>query len=131
MDDFSRKVWVYFLKKRSEVFEWFKERKTLVEHESGKKVKSLRIDNGLEFCSHEFSNYCKQVGIVRRRACSETPQQNGIIERINKTILGNVRCLLKDSGLPKKFWVEAIATACYQINRSPASSINFKTLKNL
>lgn len=58
--------------------------------------------------------------------------KNGIAERImNRTILGKVRCLLKDSGLHKKFWTEAVATACYQINISPAFSINFKTPKNL
>ena len=94
VDDFSRKVWVYFLKNKSEAFAKFKEWKTLVEHQVGKKVKNLRTDNGLEFCSIEFTHFCKQNGIAKQRICSETSQQNGIAERMNRTILDKVRCIL-------------------------------------
>jgi len=94
-------------------------------------IKILRTDNGSEFCNHEFTNYCKQVGIARNMTCSETPQQNGIAKRMNRTILKKVRCLLKDSKLLKKFWAEAVSTACYQINRCPSSTINFKTPEHM
>ena len=105
--------------------------KTYVEHQTGKKIKTLRTYNGLEFCNHEFTNFCKQVGIARHRTYSEIPQQNGVAERMNRTILNKVRCLLKDSNLPKKFWAEAISSACYQINKSPSSTINFRIPKQL
>jgi len=72
VNDFSRKLWVYFLKYKSEVFKKFKEWKTLVEHQTGKIVKNLRTDNGLKYCNHEFTNFCKQNGIARYKTCSET-----------------------------------------------------------
>ena len=61
IDDFSRKVWIYFLKYKSELFNIFKEFKTLVENQVGKKIKVLRTDNSLEFCSKEFDNFCKKA----------------------------------------------------------------------
>ena len=65
IDDYSRKVWVYFLKSKDEVFGRFKEWKTMVEKRTGKQVKTLRTDNGLEFCNAQFDNFCKKEGIVR------------------------------------------------------------------
>ena len=59
IDDFSRKVWVFFLKNKSDVFGWFKKWKTLVKNQTGKKIKWLRTDNGLEFCSGEFNEFCE------------------------------------------------------------------------
>ena len=127
IDDFSRKVWVYFLKHKSDVFSSFKYWKTMIENQTGKKIKWLRTDNGLEFCSNEFNNYCKEEGIARHRTVTYTPQQNGVAERMNKTLLERVRCMLSDSGLPKSFWAEAAQTACFLVNRSPSSAIDFKT----
>ena len=127
VNDFSRKIWVYFLKHKSEAFEKFQEWKTLLEYQTGKKIKCLRIDNELEFCSNEFSNYCKQISTKRHRTCRDTSQQNGITKRINRTILEKVRCMLNESGLDKKLWAEAVAIAHYSINRSPSSFIQFLT----
>ena len=127
VDDYSRRVWVYFLKNKNEAFRKFKEWKILVENQTGNKVKKLRTCNGLEFCNREFNECCTNNGITKHRACSETPQQNRIAKRLNITILEKVRCLLNESGLPKKFWVEATSTIVYLINRSPSSVINFKT----
>ena len=131
VDDYSRKVWVYFLKLKSEAFDKFKEWKTLVENQTGKGIKHLRTDNGLEFCSHEFTSFCDKLGIMRHSTSRDTPQQNGIVERMNRTILNKLRCMLVESGLGKQFWAEATATACYQINRSPSASIQFKTPEQL
>ena len=63
IDDFSRNTWIYFLKKQSEVFDRFKEFKALVENQIEKKIKVLRTDNGGEFCSKEFEEFCKKCGI--------------------------------------------------------------------
>ena len=70
--------------------------------------------------------FCTKHGIIRHRTCLYTPQQNGIAERFNRTILDKVRCMLIQSGLPGKFWAEAASTACYLINRSPTSAIGNK-----
>ena len=131
IDDHSRRVWVYFLKHRNEAFAKFKEWKIMVENQTGRKLKRLRIDNGLEFCNREFNQFCAQNGISRHRTCTETPQQNGLAERMNRTILDKVRCMLSEFGLPKQFCAEATNTAVYLINRSPCSAINFQTPMNV
>ncbi|CAN4121548.1 unnamed protein product [Withania somnifera] len=73
IDDYSRYVWVYFLKDKSEAFEKFKEFKDMVERELGKKIKCLRIDNGGEYTSKEFTNYLKECNIRRQLTCANTP----------------------------------------------------------
>ena len=67
---------------------------------------------------------CQDSGIKRHRTCVYTPQQNRVSERMNRTIMEKVRCLLDDSGLGEEFWEEAVSTAVYLINRSPASAID-------
>ena len=127
IDDYSRKVWVYLLKTKDEAFGTFVKWKRLTENQTGLKVKKLRTDNGLEFCSAEFNDYCNKEGIARHHTVRSTPQQNGLAERMNRTLLERVRCMLKGAGLEKKFWGEAITTACYLINRCPSAAIDFKT----
>ena len=91
IDDFSRKLWVYFLKHKNEAFSTFKEWTLLIENQIGKKIKRLRTNNGLEFCSNEFNDFCKKEGISRHFTIPSTPQQNGAAERMNRTILEKVR----------------------------------------
>ena len=127
IDDYSRKVWIYLLKNKSDAFTNFKQWKLLVENQTNKKVKALRTDNGLEFCNLEFDNFCKENGIMRHRTVKHTPQQNGVAERMNRTLLEKVRCMLVSSGLPNLFWGEAVMTAAYLVNRSPSTAIELKT----
>ncbi|KAH9670747.1 hypothetical protein KPL70_017094 [Citrus sinensis] len=127
IDDYSRMVWVYVLKGKDEVFERFKQWKALVETQSGRKIKRLRTDNGLEFCNKQFDDFCKLNGIARHKTVSYTPQQNGLAERMNRTLMDKVRCLLIHSKLPQTLWAETLMTACYLVNRSPSSALNFKT----
>ena len=87
MDDFSRKVWVYFMKQKSEVFAKFKEWKTETENQTGRKIKYLRSDNEGEYTSNEFTDYCKQEGITRHFTVKKNPQQNGAAERMNRTLM--------------------------------------------
>ncbi|KAG8481664.1 hypothetical protein CXB51_026499 [Gossypium anomalum] len=94
IDDFSRKVWAFFLKQKSDVFSAFKSWKIMIEKQTGKQIKYLRTDNGLEFCSDEFNRLCKSEGIVRHLTVRHTPQQNGVAERMNRTIMEKVRCML-------------------------------------
>ncbi|WVZ02051.1 hypothetical protein V8G54_022857 [Vigna mungo] len=127
IDDFSRRVWIYVLKNKSETFQKFKEWHTQIENQLGCRLKCLRTDNGLEFISEEFNGFCTEKGIRRHKTVVGTPQQNGLAERMNRTILERVRCMLLGSGLSKAFWGEAANTAVYLINRSPSSALNFKT----
>ena len=101
IDDYSRKVWIYFLKNKSETFLKFKELKILVKTQTYRKVKKLRTDNGLEFLSNDFNSFCQKEGIATHRTVRYTPQQNGLAERMNKTILERVRCMLSSSRLSK------------------------------
>jgi hypothetical protein len=127
IDDYSRKVWPYFLKDKSEAFSTFKEWKVMIKNQTKKKVKKLRTDNGMEFCSNEFKAYCKSQGIVRHYTIPYMPQQNGVAERWNKTIISKARCMLSNSGLNRRFWAEAASIACYLINRSPCITLGKKT----
>ncbi|GKD01065.1 retrovirus-related pol polyprotein from transposon TNT 1-94 [Tanacetum coccineum] len=131
VDDYSSRVWVHFLRHKNEAFSKFKEWKQLVENQTGRKLKKLRTDNGLEFCNQEFNNLCKESGIARHLTVAGTPQQNGLAERMNRTLLNKVRCLLIQSGLPDSFWAEATVTAAYLINRSPSTALEKKTPMDL
>uniref|UniRef100_A0A2N9IRB9 Integrase catalytic domain-containing protein n=1 Tax=Fagus sylvatica TaxID=28930 RepID=A0A2N9IRB9_FAGSY len=97
----------------------------MVEREKGKSLKCLRTDNGGEYTSNEFENYCSEYGIRHEKTVPGTPQHNGVAERINRTIVEKVRCMLRMAKLPKSFWAEAVQTACYLINRSPSVPLDF------
>ena len=127
IDDFSRYNAVYFMKNKSEVLDKFKEFVAVSENQTGKKVKRLRADNGGEYTSGEFKKYCKNHGILQEATIPYTPQQNGVSERMNRTIMDAVRSMLHHGGLPKRFWAEAVATVVYIRNRSPTSCLKEKT----
>lgn len=126
IDDSTRKVWVYFLKNKSDVFSVFKRWKTEVENQTGLKVKSLKSDNGGEYDSQEFKDFCSEHGIRMIKTIPGTPEQNGVAERMNRTLNERARCMRIQSGLPKAFWAEAINTAAYLINRGPSVPLNYQ-----
>jgi transposase InsO family protein len=99
----------------------------MVEKQTKRKLKVLRTDNGMKFCSAAFKSFCRKDDIVRHHTVPHTPQQNGVAERMNKTIISKAHCMLSNSGLSKKNWVEATSTACHLINRSPSTAIGKKT----
>lgn len=127
VDDYSRMAFVYFIKTKDEVFSHFKAFKTLAETQTGRMLKVFRTDNGMEFCSKNFEKYLQDAGIVHQKTCPYTPEQNGLCERFNRTMVEKARCLLYDAGLPKRFWAEAVCTAVYLRNRSIASGLNNRT----
>jgi hypothetical protein len=100
IDDYSRKTWIYFLKAKSEVFTQFQEFIALVENQSGKRIKVLRLDNGGEYSSRQFVDFCAQHGIRRQMTIPYNPQQNGVVERKNRAITGAARSMLHDQSLP-------------------------------
>lgn len=124
IDDSTRWCEVFLLKRKNEVFEKFIEYKSFVENLFGKRIKFLQTDNGGEFCNKVFDDFLKQEGIVRRLTIPHTPQQNGIAERMNRTLVEMGRCMLLSSNLPARFWGDAVLTACHVRNRCPTSSLN-------
>jgi len=103
IDNYSRMSWVFMMKHKSEAFNNFKQWKTLVENQTGKKIKRLHIDNGLEFCSSEFDEFYHSEGIARHCTVRATPQQNGVAEHLNQTLLERARCMLSNAGLTRRF----------------------------
>ena len=127
IDDYSRMSWVYFLKNKSEAFEYFKKFKSFVEKQSGRYIKALRTDRGGEFMSTEFINFCDEYGIHKELTAPYTPQQNGVAERKNRTIVEMGRSMMNAKGVPKTFWAEAVATSVYLLNISPTKAVYNKT----
>lgn len=122
-DDYSRMSWIYFLKFKSETFENFKKFKALVENQSGSRIKAFRTDRGGEFLSNDFTAFCDEHGIRRELTAPYTPEQNGVAERKNRTVVEMARSLLKAKNLPNQFWGEAAATAVYLLNISPTKAV--------
>jgi transposase InsO family protein len=119
IDDHRRKVWVYFMKHKGEVFQLFLNFKAMVEQEKGVSIKCLRFDGGGEYFSNEFNEYLKEHGIQRKYSCSYSPQQNGVVERKNKHIVEITHAMLNEKNLPNYFWVEIVAIVVYIMNRTP------------
>ncbi|GJV05616.1 retrotransposon protein, putative, ty1-copia subclass [Tanacetum coccineum] len=119
-DDFSRYGYVYLLKHKHEVFETFKVFQKEVENQLGKTIKSLRSDRGGEYMSQEFLDHLKEHGIIAHRTPPYTPQNNGVSERRNRTLLDMVRSMMSQTTLPKSFWDYALETAARILNMVPS-----------
>ena len=102
-DDKSRYTWVYVLKTKDQVFDCFLEWKALVEKQTKQKLKTLRTDNGGEYTSNKFEKYLKDEGIRHERTVPKTPEQNGVAERLNRTLVESARSMLLDANLPKRY----------------------------
>jgi hypothetical protein len=127
IDDFSRKSWIFFMKTKGQVFSRFQEFKSLVQNQIGKKIKFLRLENGGEYTSKESMDFFAGDDIRRELTIPYNPQRNGVVERNNMAIVGAVRAMLHDQGLPLFLWVEACYTAVYLQNRSPHKAVRRMT----
>ncbi|GJS68851.1 putative ribonuclease H-like domain-containing protein [Tanacetum coccineum] len=116
-DDFSRFSWVLFLATKDETSEILKTFITGIENLIDLKVKVIRCDNRTEFKNKIMNQFCEMKGIKREFSVARTPQQNGVAERKNKTLIEAARTMLADLKLPTTFWAEAVNTACYVQNR--------------
>lgn len=124
VDDYSHFCMVYLLKEKSEAGENLINYIKLVRTQFGNKTKRLRVDNGGEFTSKYLQNYCKSKGIIIEYTVPYTPQQNGVSERMNRTLLEKVRTKFAETNLPRHLWGEAIRTCAYELNRSPTAALN-------
>ena len=127
IDDFSRYMWTILLKEKGDAFAKFKNFKALVEKECVEKIQTFRTDRGGEFVSLEFNDFYNTSGIKRHRTAPYTPQQNGVVERRNRTLMEMTRSILKHMCMPNYLWGEAVRHATYLLNRVVTRVIKDKT----
>ncbi|GJS54680.1 zinc finger, CCHC-type containing protein [Tanacetum coccineum] len=124
VDDFSRVMWVYLLKTKDEALRTFETYRNLVESETGEKIKMLRTDRGGEFMSKNFTEYCNRTGLKRHYTAPYSPQQNGVVERRNRTVMEMVRSSMKYMCVPDVLWGEAVNHAVYVLNRLATKALD-------
>ncbi|GJZ15161.1 retrovirus-related pol polyprotein from transposon TNT 1-94 [Tanacetum coccineum] len=118
VDDYSRYTWTLFLRSKDETPEVLKDFLTMIQRNLQAPVISVRTDRGTEFLNKTLNAFFKEEGIEHQTSTPRTPEQNGVVERQNRTLVEAARTMLSASKLPLFFWIEAIATACYTQNRS-------------
>ncbi|PWA87032.1 ribonuclease H-like domain-containing protein [Artemisia annua] len=128
VDDYTRAVWVFLMKNKSEVFDHITSFYNLIKNQFEKSVKVFRSDNGTEFVNKRFETFLSQNGILHQTSCPYTPQQNGIAERKHRHLLNTARALMfQGGGLPLNMRTESILTATYLINRLPTAVLSGKS----
>jgi transposase InsO family protein len=123
VDDYSRFMWIEVIKCKSDTFKFFKKIKFMAEADAQRGLRALHSDRGGEFNSSQFKVYCKDFGIKHYTTAPYSPQQNGVVERRNQTVVEMARCLLKSMSMPLELWGEAVKTAVYILNREPTRSL--------
>ncbi|GJY19896.1 ribonuclease H-like domain-containing protein [Tanacetum coccineum] len=126
-DDCSKFSWVFFLAYKDETYDMLHDLIVGLENKLRHKVKTIRCDHGTEFKNHLMNEFCAKKGIKREYSIARTPQQNGVAERKNRTLIEAARTMLADSLLPIQFWAEAVNTACYVLNRVLVTKPQMKT----
>ena len=120
-DELSGYRVVNFIKHKSDVLACFKIFTNMVKNSSNSRIKFLHVDNGREYCNHEFKEYLNAQGIQLETTAPYTPEQNGRAERDNRTIVESARSMIYGSNVPKYLWAEAVNTAVYILNRTPST----------
>nr|GEZ73673.1 hypothetical protein [Tanacetum cinerariifolium] len=118
VDDYSRYTWTHFLRSKDETPEVFIDFLRLVQRGLQAQVRVVRTDKGTEFLNQTLHAYFAAEGILHQMSVARTPEQNGVVERRNRTLVEAARTMLSVSKVPLFFWAEAIATACFTQNRS-------------
>ena len=117
VDDYTRYTWVHIVTYKHEVQEVFKRFSSRASTNFGVKIKHIRSDNGTEFKNSGLDDYLDELGITHELSAPYTPQQNGVVERKNRTLVEMARTMLDEYKTPHRFWIDAIDTACHIINR--------------
>jgi hypothetical protein len=126
-DDYSRETTVVFLRKKSGVFGALTEHIARLVTQHNAKVKFIRSDRGGEYSSDELKKYLSKRGIHHEYTVHDSPEQNGVAERVNRTVVEHARALLIGADFPKALWAEAVNHAVYLKNRSPTRALTNKT----
>ncbi|GJR77703.1 ribonuclease H-like domain-containing protein [Tanacetum coccineum] len=119
--------WVFFLASKDETSGILQTFIRQIENQLSHRVKIIRSDNGTEFKNRDMLEFCGNKGIKQEYSNARTPQQNGVAERMNRTLIEAARTMLADSLLPTTFWAEAVSTACYIFNRVRVTKPQNKT----
>jgi hypothetical protein len=127
IDDKSKFCFIYLIKWKSEVLEKFKEFLAMVQNVFEARPKILRSDNGGEYVSKDFKKVLSAYGILHQTTVPYTPQQNGVAERMNRTITETVKCLLFGARLPQQYWGYAVLCAVYVRNRCWTAQLDKKS----
>nr|GEX68140.1 retrovirus-related Pol polyprotein from transposon TNT 1-94 [Tanacetum cinerariifolium] len=127
VDDYSRFTWVKFLRSKDETPEVVIKFITQIQVSLNKTVRYVRTDNGTEFVNHTMTEYYERIGIFHQKSVPKTPQQNGVVERQNRTLVEVARTMLIFSKALMFLWAEVVATACYTQNRSLIHTRHHKT----
>lgn len=127
VDDCSRFTWCYTIASKNQVFEVFEQFDKMITNQTGKTIKRLRTDNGGEYVSTQFANYLKQRGILHEKTIPHNPEQNGVSERNNRTVVEATRTLLCSSSLDQRFWAEALHCSVYVKNLCPTRVNDMKS----
>ena len=115
------------MKEKSEAFDTFNKFKAPIEKQKGCSIKTTHSDRGGEYTSQEFEEYCKNESIQKRLTARYTPQQNGVSERTNITIVEIARTMMNEKRLPKYFWAETVHTTIHILNRCPIKALKDET----
>lgn len=127
-DDYTHFVVVYLIRHKSDVFEKFKEYEAMVTAHFSLRISKFRSDNGGEYFGKEFLAFCRGKGIQMIPTAPYTPQQNGVSERMNRTLMEKVRTIMHESNAPRHLWGEALYASMFTLNRSPTNALkNSKT----
>ncbi|GJV93518.1 putative ribonuclease H-like domain-containing protein [Tanacetum coccineum] len=126
-DDCTRFSWVFFLATKDETSGIIQNFIRQIENQLNHRVKIIRSDNGTGFKNRDMLEFCRNKGIKQEYSNARTPQQNGVAERMNRTLIEAARTMLADSLLPTTFWAEAVSTACYIFNRVRVTKPQNKT----
>ena len=113
----KRYTWTLFLESKSDAFSAFKKLARRLQNTKNSNIGSIRSDHGGEFQNEKFSKLCEKMGILHNFSAPRTPQQNGVVERKNRSLEELARTMLSESSLPKYFWADAVSTYCYVMNR--------------
>jgi transposase InsO family protein len=117
VNDYYRFTWVFFLQEKSQTQETLKRFLRRAQNEFRPRIKKMRGDNGTEFNNSQIEEFLEEAGIKNEFYSPYTPQQNGVVERKNRTLLDMTRTMLDEYKTPDRFWAEVINTACHSINR--------------
>ena len=118
VDDFSRYSWVFFMETKDEVFPLVRNLILRLQNELSKHaMRAIRSDNGTEFKNARFDNFCNGLGLEHQFSSPYVPPQNGVVERKNRTLVEMARTMLDEHRTPRRYWAEAVNTACYVANR--------------
>ena len=119
IDEKSKYTWITLIKTKDRVLDAFKNFQAYISNQYNAKIKIFRSDNGGEYTGNAFKSHLAHHGILHQTSCPYTPQQNGVAERKNRHLMEVARSMMFHTSVPKRFWSDAVISACYLINRIP------------